>query len=276
MLGAYGEWAAGLVPDPPRLSFRRAEYTDVEAWRRVARRRYREALLQPDAGGVPRATVQHYMEYDGLAIEDITWQLPYGPPTEALLLKPRARRASLPAVLGCTTTAGTSISGGGRLPRSVNDPHPHDAASSALLRRRGVGKRVGQARLCGAGARCVHVRQPADAAGDLPAVINDLVEANPESRRRSNATIGSRAAMSISSPRVCSAQDTTWPGVFIGEDQRALDYLCSRPDVDPNRVGCGGLSGGGLRTVISHGAEERIDVRLLRGDDDDLARLSVE
>ena len=26
---------------------------------------------------------------------------------------------------------------------------------------------------------------------------------------------------------------TTWPGVFTAEDQRALDYLCSRDDVDP-------------------------------------------
>src|SRR5688572_27505180 len=68
MLGAYGEWAAGLLADPPRLSFRRGEYTDIETWRRIARRRYREALLQPDAGGVPRVTVQHHMEYDGLAI----------------------------------------------------------------------------------------------------------------------------------------------------------------------------------------------------------------
>ena len=46
---------------------------------------------------------------------------------------------------------------------------------------------------------------------------------------------------------------TTWPGVFTAEDQRALDYLCSRDDVDPARVGCAGLSGGGLRTVTSPG-----------------------
>jgi len=39
---------------------------------------------------------------------------------------------------------------------------------------------------------------------------------------------------------------------------RALDYLCSRPDVDPQRVGCGGLSGGGLRTVLLAGSDDRI------------------
>ena len=51
---------------------------------------------------------------------------------------------------------------------------------------------------------------------------------------------------------------TTWPGVFTAEDQRALDYLCARPDVDPDRVGCAGLSGGGLRTVFLAGLDDRI------------------
>jgi dienelactone hydrolase len=47
---------------------------------------------------------------------------------------------------------------------------------------------------------------------------------------------------------------TTWPGVLTAEDQRALDYLCSRPDVDARRVGCGGLSAGRLRTVYLEGS----------------------
>jgi hypothetical protein len=51
---------------------------------------------------------------------------------------------------------------------------------------------------------------------------------------------------------------TTWPGVFLYEDQRALDYLCARADVDASRVGCGGLSGGGLRTVLLAGIDPRI------------------
>jgi hypothetical protein len=34
--------------------------------------------------------------------------------------------------------------------------------------------------------------------------------------------------------------------------------LCSRPDVDANNVGCGGLSGGGMRTVFMAGQDDRI------------------
>jgi dienelactone hydrolase len=38
----------------------------------------------------------------------------------------------------------------------------------------------------------------------------------------------------------------------------ALDVLCARPDVDPARIGIGGLSGGGLRTVFLGGLDERV------------------
>ncbi len=51
---------------------------------------------------------------------------------------------------------------------------------------------------------------------------------------------------------------TTWPGVFFAEDRIALDILCSRKDVDSSRIGCGGLSGGGMRTVFMAGQDPRI------------------
>ena len=51
---------------------------------------------------------------------------------------------------------------------------------------------------------------------------------------------------------------TTWPGVFLAEDQVALGILCAREDVDAERIGCGGLSGGGMRTVFMGGLDPRI------------------
>ena len=260
MLGAYGEWAAGLLPDPPRLSFRRGEYTDIEAWRRVARRRYREALLQPDAGGVPRATVQHHMEYDGLAIEDVTWQLPYGPSTEALLLKPAGATGKLPAVLALHDHGGNKYFGRRKITEISNDPHPMMRSHQARyyggvpwaneLAKRGYVVLVHDA-FAFASRRM--------RAGDLPPVIKgDLIEADPESQEeidRYNRFASGHEHL-IAKSLFCA--NTTWPGVFTAEDQRALDYLCSRPDVDSERVGCGGLSGGGLRTVYLTGLEERI------------------
>ena len=51
---------------------------------------------------------------------------------------------------------------------------------------------------------------------------------------------------------------TTWAGVWLAEDVHALGVLCGRDDVDAERVGIGGLSGGGLRTVYLGGLDDRV------------------
>jgi dienelactone hydrolase len=51
---------------------------------------------------------------------------------------------------------------------------------------------------------------------------------------------------------------TTWAGVNFGDDSRCIDYLLSRKEIDPQRIGCTGLSGGGWRTNIMAALEPRI------------------
>jgi dienelactone hydrolase len=58
---------------------------------------------------------------------------------------------------------------------------------------------------------------------------------------------------------------TTWPGIMAWEDRRALDYLLTRPEVDPSRVGCGGLSGGGLRTIYLAALDPRVRCAVCAG-----------
>jgi dienelactone hydrolase len=260
MLGAYGDWAAGLVEDPPRLSFRKREHNSLDAWRRQARARYRDALLAPNTGGAPNAGLQHQMEFDGLSIEHLSWQLPYGPPTEAVLLKPAGARGRLPAVLALHDHGGNKYFGLRKITRISKDIHPlmvahqqHYYAGFAWaneLARRGYAVLVHDA-FTFASRRM--------RAGDLPPIIKgDLAEADPESEeeiQRYNRFASNHEHL-IAKSLFCAG--TTWPGIFSAEDQRALDYLCSRPDVDAARVGCCGLSGGGLRTVYLTGLDERI------------------
>ena len=124
MLGAYGDWAGLIAPEPPRLSFRRQIWEGVDAWQHQARQRYRDALLQPDAGSVPRAAVQHHIEYDGLSIEHLSWQLPYGPPTEALVLKPAGATGQLPGVLALHDHSKNKYFGFRKITRTSKDLHP--------------------------------------------------------------------------------------------------------------------------------------------------------
>jgi cephalosporin-C deacetylase-like acetyl esterase len=50
------------------------------------------------------------------------------------------------------------------------------------------------------------------------------------------------------------ARYTVWDGI------RALDYLASRPEVDPKRIGCTGNSGGGTHTAYLSALDDRIQV----------------
>lgn len=50
----------------------------------------------------------------------------------------------------------------------------------------------------------------------------------------------------------------TWPGIVTWDDMRTVDYLSTRPEVDPERIGCVGVSFGGHRTLFLAGLDERI------------------
>ncbi len=49
-----------------------------------------------------------------------------------------------------------------------------------------------------------------------------------------------------------------WPGVVFWDDIRTVDYLVTRPEVDPKRIGCVGISMGGYRSFFLAGLDERI------------------
>ncbi|MDQ0873971.1 dienelactone hydrolase [Paenibacillus sp. V4I3] len=52
-------------------------------------------------------------------------------------------------------------------------------------------------------------------------------------------------------------------GLRVQEARRALDYVLSREDVDPARVGCFGFSGGGLVAAYTAAIDERIKATVL-------------
>lgn len=260
MLGAYGGWAAEAMQDPPRLSFRQPMFTDAGAWRPVARSQFQEKLMQPGGASTPVPTVLQRSEFEGLSIEHLQWQLPFGPPTEALFLKPADSKRKLPGIVGLHDHGGQKYFGMRKITRTSNDPHPvmlrHQeqyyggAAWANELALRGYAVLVHDTFTFG--SRRIRL---ADVPGDIR---NNLVETSPdfdEEIRRYNQFAANHEHV-IAKSLFCAG--LTWPGVFLFDDQRALDYLASRPDVDATRIGCAGLSGGGLRTVMLTGADERI------------------
>ncbi|MBI3851863.1 MAG: acetylxylan esterase [Verrucomicrobia bacterium] len=65
--------------------------------------------------------------------------------------------------------------------------------------------------------------------------------------------------------RTIYAAGFTWPGVMFWDDIRTVDYLLTRPEVDPKRIGCVGLSVGGLRSCHLAALDDRIRAAVVVG-----------
>lgn len=111
IIGSYGPWAAGLLDNPPQLSFRRQERKDVEAWRSRAKSKAAELIASPKPDPQPKPVVTDRYTFDGLEIEELSWQLSYGRPTRAVVLKPQGATGPLPAVLGLHDHGGNKYFG---------------------------------------------------------------------------------------------------------------------------------------------------------------------
>lgn len=261
LIGAYGPWAASLNGDQlPSFSFRKNTFNDINAWRTAARKQLRDRLAIPSIEGIPAVRQNRQYVYDGLHIEELTWQLPYGNATAAILLKPANATGRLPGILAFHDHGGNKYFGTRKITKTNDAQHPmmvqhqqeyyEGRAWANDLARRGYVVLVSDA-FPFASRRVLLNDVP-------PQHRNGLTDADPEKPQHITAYNEWAGAHEHIMAKSLFCAGTTWPGVFFAEDQKALDVLCARPDVDTNRIGCCGLSGGGMRTVFMAGLDERI------------------
>ncbi len=261
MIGAYGAWAASLGPEgPSALSLQGCPPGEFVVRRAAARARAIACMAPPAKPEGIAATLQRSFFHDGLAIEEVSWQLPYGPPTRALVLKPAGAKGRLPAVLALHDHGRFKFFGKEKIVQTGAAIHPlvvqHRAdayeglAWANELAHRGYVVLVHDA--FAFGSRKVRL-------ADVPPEVRGNLQDDTDESAAGVAAYNDFAAEHehIMAKSFFSA-GTTWPGVFAVEDRVALDVLCARADVDPARVGCGGLSGGGLRTVFLAGLDDRV------------------
>ncbi|MDQ3250133.1 MAG: hypothetical protein M3Q45_13110, partial [Chloroflexota bacterium] len=183
----------------------------------------------------------------------------YGPPTTALLLKPANATGKLPGVVGLHDHGGHKFFGLHKITHTDALVHPLMAAHQSSyggvawaneLAKRGYVVLVHDA--FAFGSRRVRL---ADVPDTIRNGVSDPDWADSAGIQAYNNWAGGHESI-MAKALFCAG--TTWPGVVLGEDQRAVDVLCARPEVDTTRIGCCGLSGGGLRTVLLGGMDERI------------------
>ena len=65
--------------------------------------------------------------------------------------------------------------------------------------------------------------------------------------------------------RTLMSAGVTWAGIITWDDIRTVDYLVTRPEVDPQRIGCVGHSVGGLRSAYLAALDDRIKAAVVCG-----------
>src|SRR5258708_8407228 len=261
VIGHYGVWSNSFNNNRlPSFSYRNEEWTTVESWQKAAKQRLTERLAVPNIGGIPKVEVKKQYSYDGLHIEELTWQLPYGRAKEVMLVKRRDARGKLPGVLAFHDHSASKYFGWRKINRNSDQQHPmlkehQQVEYSGLAWANEIAKRGYVVLVSDAFAFASRRVLVQDVPARMRKGLNDDNPENPENIKAYNDWAFDHEHVMAKS---LFSAGTTWPGVFFAEDQKALDILCAREDVDAGRVGCGGLSGGGLRTVMLAGLDPRI------------------
>jgi dienelactone hydrolase len=200
-------------------------------------------------------------EYGSLIIEEISYDMPYGPRVRGLFMHPKYRSTDekMPAVVALHDHGGFKYFGKEKIAAIPNEPpilhefkkECYEGRSWATeLAKRGFAVLAVDAFLFG--SRKIPVESLNE---EMQKQFKDL---EPGSREYIEKYNNLAAELEHIVAKTIFAAGSTWPGIFAYEDRRSIDYLLTRPEVDPSRIGCGGLSGGGLRTIFLAGLDPRI------------------
>ena len=266
IIGQYGPWATSLTQNPPPLSFRHPKWTNRKKWYKKALKKTRDLVSAPDFDAfAPKIrTVKKYI-YDDLHVEELEWDLPYGRTTQAILIRPVGYEGALPGILGLHDHGGNKYFGKRKITKTDDQQHPmmeqHQAnyysgyAWANEIARRGYVVLVHDTFTFG--SRRVHYQDISDISWGV-CNVGDKTDQDPEDPENIKIynTWAAEHEHIMAKSLFCGG--TTWPGVTLAEDQIALRVLSERTDVDASRLGCCGLSGGGLRTDYLAGVDARI------------------
>lgn len=251
----------------PSLSFLDPRWTSLEEWKAAARPAFHRHLSFDAVPSPVRAEPVGVEERDGFRVETIHIHASPAYAIPARVLVPSARRGRLPAVVALHCHGGQYAWGAAKLVSHRDDPAAlvdyrqrlyGGRACAEDLARRGFVVIVIDAFYFGArrlrpdtlprDAVPAEAREPFDSLATLAA-------GSSERNRAEN-----RVASAFEAPvaKTLLAAGASWPGVIAWDDRRTVDYLVTREDVDPERIGCIGLSGGGLRAAYLAAADPRI------------------
>lgn len=249
------------------LSFITDDWDDVESWRTEARSKLDELLAFHPEPAPLNAKILDSIPREGYTQYRVQYNLNAQQKTEAYLLIPDNLEAPAPAVIALHDHGGFYYYGKEKHNRIDEQPEILEAYINNLydgrtyadeLAKRGFVVLSPDAFYFGS-QRIDPDKITPDETGEYFSEAQDDVNDKID---MFNSLAGDHE---IPMQKTILTTGTTWPGIILQGDRRAIDFLLTRAEVDSSRIGAMGLSLGGLRTTYLFGMDSRIKAGVIAG-----------
>lgn len=241
---------------PLELSFLQPGFSRLDEWQGTARAKVFQHLFYAPLPVAPRPELIRRTDKGRYIEEHLTFQTAPDLRVPAYVLIPAQATKPAPAVLVLHSHDGIYLWGKEKVVAADNE-HPY---LTAFKEQRYGGRSiavelVNQGYVVAAidafywGDRRMLLDDDPPAYRTRPATMTDTEIQAFNARASQNESLVARSLFTAG---------ITWPGVLVWDDIRTLDYLASRPEVDPRRLACVGLSVGGYRSFLLAALDERI------------------
>jgi dienelactone hydrolase len=237
--------------------------------RRKAREVLRFSIGDEQPGEV---RIERAWEADGVRGEEVSWSVGFGPRTHAFVLKPVESASPLAGVDALHDHGHFKFFGKEKIadgpdgfPASLagfRQTYYGGRAYANLLAREGFVVLVHDTFLWGSRKFPLEVMPDRERA--LAEAVGATLEqeyASPEIVRYNGAAYLHEHLIS----KYCTLLGSSLAAVIAYEDRVGLNYLLSREDVDAGRIGCVGLSGGGLRAALLRATSDTLAACAISG-----------
>jgi dienelactone hydrolase len=245
------------------LSYLRDEFNNLAEWKKQARGRLLDLLHYAPATCPPRAEVVERVKQPGYMREKVFFQTTPDIRVPAYVLVPDGLTRPAPAIVALHDHGGMYFWGKEKIVETT-DEHP---VLTAFKKRAYAGRSIAS-ELARFGYVVIAIdmfywgerRMLLD---DDPGDWRERPRDMPDDRVAAFNKRASESEQLVA--RTILSAGFTWPGVMFWDDIRTIDYLVSRPEVDPKRIGCVGLSVGGLRSCHLAALDDRIKAAVVIG-----------
>jgi dienelactone hydrolase len=252
----------------PRMSFLESKWSDLEEWKQAVRPLFLQGLNYNPSLEPLSAEVISRERRDGFTLEAVKISATAAYKIPGWVLIPHKAKRPAPGIIGLHDHGGNYLWGHKKIISYPDEPpaltqyrnHYYGRPYAEVLARKGYVVLVIDAFYFGSRRLRVEEIDHSTAPGDKRPALQELSKIQKNTRTWFSAINHLCGLYEDLTAKTIFAAGATWPGILSWDDRRSVDYLASRPEVNPRRIGCLGLSLGGLRTDYLAASDPRIKV----------------